>query len=186
MILNRTVDPTATIVSLADAKDHLRVDDDAQDYYIAGLISAADVAIEEMTGRPVLTQTWAMSMNGANGRVFLPKLPVQSVSSIAYFDRDNASQTAVVSDFYLFKDEGKAWLEPKPNVVWPQTYDREDAITITFVAGYTTIPASLRHAAMMLVAHWYERREAAGDAVQEVPFAVQSLVGLHRVGWVAA
>lgn len=186
MLLNRTVDPTANIVSLSDAKDHLRITDTVDDYYVRGLIAAADAAIEEMVGRPVLTQTWAMSMNGAAGKVFLPKRPVQSVSSIAYYDRDNASQTATVSDFYLFKDEDKAWLEPKPNVVWPSTYDREDGITITFVCGYTTIPTTIRHAALMLIAHWYEQRGATDGAAAEAPYAVKSLVGLHKVGWAAA
>ena len=186
MLLNRTAAPTTSIVSLQDAKDHLRISDSVDDFYVSGLIYAADAMLEEMTGRAILTQTWALSVNGTFDRLNLPKVPVASVSSIAYYDTDNASQTATVSDFYLFKEEDRAWLEPKPNVVWPSTYDREDALTVTFVSGYTDIPATIRHAAMMLVAHWYETRALTQGDKAEVPYAVTSLVGLHRLGWAAA
>lgn len=186
MLLNRTVAPTTEIVSLADVKEHLRVDAVDDDFYISGLISAATVAVEEMTGRCVMPQTWAMSIDGASGQVFLPKSPVQSVSSIAYFDRDGASQTATVSDFHLFKDEDKAWLEPKNGFAWPATISRADALTITFVAGYAEVPPALRGAALLIIGHWYEHREAVGDTMTELPLALQSLVNLHRTGWIAA
>lgn len=186
MLLTRTVAPSETIIALADVKEHLRVTESDEDFYISGLISVAGAVLAEMTGRSILSETWEMAQNGVTGKVSLPKVPVQSVASITYYDRDNAAQTATVADFYLFKDEDRAWLEPKPGFTWPATYDREDALTITFVAGYTVVPLALKHAAMMLVAHWYERREAAGEAVQEVPFAVQSLVGLHRLKWIAS
>lgn len=186
MLLTRTVAPASQIVALQDVKDHLRVADGGiDDYYISGLISAASGAVEEMTGRAVVTQTWALSLPSVSGKVYLPKTPVQSVSSIAYYDADNASQTLTVSDYYLFKDQEKAWLEPKPNAVWPTTYDRADAVTITFVAGYSTVPQELKHAALLLIEHWYEHRGAT-EGGAEMPYAVASLVGLHKVGWVGA
>lgn len=186
MLLNRTVAPTDEIVSLDDAKDHLRVDADTDAYYIEMLIKAATSAIEEMTGRAVMPQTWAMSIDGASGQVFLPKSPVQSVSSIKYFDRDGAAQTATVSDFHLFKDEDKAWLEPKTGFSWPATISRADALTIAFVAGYSTVPPALKGAALMMIAHWYEHREAVGESMSELPLALQTLVSFHRTGWIAA
>lgn len=186
MLLNRTVAPASQIVELQDAKDHLRVDDMAgEDFYISGLISAASGAIEEMTGRSVVAQTWEMSLPYVAGKVYLPKSPVQSVSTISYYDAGNASQTLTVSDYYLFKDQDRAWLEPKPNVVWPTTYSRADAVTITFVAGYSTVPQELKQAALLLIEHWYEHRGAT-EGGAEMPYAVQSLVGLHKIGWVGA
>jgi uncharacterized phage protein (predicted DNA packaging) len=44
--------------------------------------------------------------------------------------------------------------------------------------------ASIRHALLMLVAHWYENREASTEtALQTVPMGVDMLLGNERVGW---
>lgn len=188
MLLVRTSAPASFPITRVEAKAQLVVDHSDDDAYIDALIGAATTAVEQMTGRPLITQTWAMSFQNPPALVRLPKLPVQSVSSIAYFDRDNASQTATVSDFYLMKDDEKAWLEPKSGSVWPQTYDRDDAITVTFVCGYggaSDVPSPLSHAIKMLVSHWYENREVIGDRVLELPYAIESLVGLYRLGWAA-
>lgn len=185
MLLTRTVAPASGIVALQDMRDHLRVVDSAEDFYISTLILAASETVEEMTGRAVVTQTWAMALPSASGAVYLPKSPVQSVTSITYYDANNVSQSAVVADFYLMNDGDQAWLEPKPGKSWPTTYDRPDAITITFVAGYSSIPSALKHATMLLVSQWFDNRNAAGEG-REVPFSVTHLVGLHRVGWIGA
>ncbi len=182
MLLVRTVAPTTKIVPIQDVKDHLRIDGGDDEYYLGTLIDAAGNVIEEMTGRAIRPQTWAMSLSSAGGQVALPILPVQSVSSIVYYDTDNAQQTAAVSDFYLFADEDKAWLEPKPNIVWPTVYSRPDAITITFVAGYSAVPADLRHAALILIETWYDNRGAHGNT-GELPFAVSALVNLYKKRW---
>lgn len=185
MLLNRTVAPTTTIVGLADAKDHLRVTDATEDFYIGTLLSAADATLEEMTGRAILPQTWAMSVDSVSGTLALPKVPVTAISSIAYYDANNAAQIATIDDFYLFKDDDRAWLEPKPGMSWPTLYARADALTVTFTAGYAAIPSTLKHAALLLVSQWFEHRGMTGDG-REVPFAVTHLVGLHRTGWVCA
>lgn len=187
MLLNRTVAPTVYPVSLLEAREQLRVSDTSEDAYIQSLIYAATEMVEQMVGRPIASQTWAMEINGASGKVHLPKAPVISVSSIAYYDRDNASQTATVSDFYLFKDEDRAWLEPKPNISWPETYDRADALTITFVAGYAAQPANLKHAVLLLVSNFFENRTPVSEIdMKEVPFSLRSLIGISRLGWVQA
>lgn len=184
MILNRTVAPTTHIVSFDDAREHLRVTDTSESYYIETLLSAADATVEEMTGRAILPQTWTLAVGSVSGKLYLPKAPVVAVSSIAYYDADNASQTATVGDFYLFKDDTTAWLEPKPNVVWPDLYDRSDALTVTFTAGYSSIPTPLVHAAKLLIAHWFENRAATQGDKAEIPYAVDHLTSLYRIGWI--
>ena len=43
------------------------------------------------------------------------------------------------------------------------------------------VPASLRHAIMMLAAHWYNQRESVSSAqMHEVPDALQALVKPYR------
>lgn len=189
-LLNRTSDPTTEPVSLAEAKAQLRVDHTDEDTYISALVSTATAAVEEMTGRALITQTWSLSQNGAVDRVYLPKTPVQSIDSITYYDRDEVSQTATASDFNLFSDIYRAWVEPKSNKDWPDVFDRPDSLTISFVAGYgaaSDVPVEIAHAIKMLLSHWYEQRVSVSEKLmREVPFSVSSLLGLHKRGWVGS
>ena len=191
MILQRTVAPQASLVPLSEAKDHLRVDHDDEDEVIATLGEAASRAVEEMVGRPLVTQTWKMTLETVAGRVTLPKTPVQGVTEIAYFDRDGAAQTAALPDFHVVGDDDGAFVEPKADRAWPALASRPDAISITFTAGYgdaeTDVPLELRQAAKLLIGHFYEHRQAVviGTTAATVPMAVEHLVGLHRRGWIA-
>jgi len=190
VLLNRVTAPAGAPVSLADVKMQMRVDYNDDDYHINGLIEAATATFEEMTGCALVAQTWDLSMRVPGGRVYLPKVPVQSITSISYYDRDEAQQSATVGDFHLFNDIHRAWVEPKDGKTWPDLFDRPDALTIRFVAGYATIeavPKEIRHAILLLVAHWYEQRSAASDAsMSEVPFSVQTIASLHQRQWIGA
>lgn len=42
------------------------------------------------------------------------------------------------------------------------------------------LPPALHHAALMLVAHFYENREAVGEPVQAVPLGFERLVSPYR------
>jgi uncharacterized phiE125 gp8 family phage protein len=71
--------------------------------------------------------------------------------------------------------------------MWPITYPlQRGAIEIDWIAGYgsasTGIPQLLRLAIFMLVAHWYEHREAVGSFGSEVPLAVDSVLRLYSDG----
>lgn len=189
-LLNRTSAPATQPVTLSEAKAQLRVDGVDDDAYILSLIATATADVEEMTDRPLITQTWALSLKHPHYRVYLPKTPVQSIDSITYFDRDEVSQTATVADFHLFSDIYRAWVEPKDDKDWPDVFNRPDALTITFIAGYgaaAAVPVEVKHAILMLVSHWYEQRVAVSEKLmREVPFSVSSLVGLHKRGWIGA
>ena len=52
----------------------------------------------------------------------------------------------------------------------------------TPMAEMDAVPADLKHAAKMLVAHFYENREASlvGVSAEEVPFGVMDIVNAHR------
>lgn len=193
-LLKRTIAPSASVVTVATAKAHLRVDDDDSDTYISSLIEVASDVVGEMAGKALINQTWQLQIGMTTGRspVYLPNAPVSSITSIAYFDTDDQSQSEDTADYTLTGDNDTAWLVPAGTRVWPSMYDRPDALTVTYVAGYGAspdkVPANLRHAALMLVGHWFENREAANHPaalVKEIPFAVQALIDQSRVGWVA-
>lgn len=194
-ILKRISPPAAKPVSLVDAKLDLRVDHSDEDTLIESLISAATDYLEADKGRinkAFITQSWTLSVRcpDRDYRIWLPVTPIQSIASIKYFDSDNNEQTLTVSDFYFHGDEDWAYIEPKPGTNWPGTYDRLDAITVEFVAGFgdseTDVPESIRQCIRLLVGHWFENREASvvGTITSDLPFAVNMLVDINRKGWV--
>lgn len=188
-MLTRTAAPSVLPVSLSEAKANMRVDGTAEDALIAALIAAACATVQEMTGRAIGEQTWRLDLpeQNASARVQIPLVPVGSVSSITYFDADDTQQSATVSDFYVFKDDFAAQIMPKSGSSWPATIMRDDAISVTFVAGSTTAPEGLKQAVLLLVAHWFENRcTTAEKRMSEIPYAVEFLTNQHRALWAAA
>lgn len=194
-ILKRVTPPAVAPVALIDTKLNLRVDHADEDTNIESLIAAATDYLEAPNGaigKAFITQSWALSVPcpDRDFRIHLPVTPVQSITSISYYDADDVSQTLTVGDFYLHGDEDWAYIEPKPGVTWPGVYDRLDAITVEFVAGFgdtaAAVPQTIRQCVLLMVAHWYENREpvVVGSISSALPMAVDSLISMNRKGWV--
>lgn len=186
----RTVAPANPLLSVAEAKSHLRVDHSDDDTYIADLVLAAQGWLDGfggVLGRALINQTWQEQLAGFAPRIPLLVGPVQSIINITYFDADETEQT-LSTDVYRLLGGGRDYLVEKSGQVWPSTYARDDAVTITYVAGYgaaaNAVPAQIRQAARFLVGHWYEHREAAvSGPMTAMPLAVQSMIRPFRATW---
>lgn len=191
----RTVAPAVEPVSLVEAKAHLRVDHSDDDTMIASLIAASAAHLDGwggILGRALITQTWQQKFPFfPSGLVIgLALAPVQSIDSITYFDGDNAQQTLATSVYTVLNDELGPFVTLQANQSWPGTYPREDAVTVTYVAGYgdagSDVPAAIRHAMLLMIGHWYENREGVvvGTNSGKLPLAVEALlVPYRRVGF---
>lgn len=190
MYLTRTEAPVTYPVTLFSVKEQGRIDSAELDDTIERLIRAASALVGEQAGRVLSSETWAYSVPAIlRNDLVLPKSPVQSVSSITYFDGADAEQTASVSDFYLMKGDDRAVLRPKSGSSWPTANtDRDDAITITFVAGYTTAPPALVEAVVRTVLHWFDNPNpvVVGSTATTLPLGVQELIDTERLGWFGA
>lgn len=154
MALFLVTGPATEPVTLAEAKLHLRVDTDDENDLIRALIAAARQHVETFTRRALMTQTWDLKLDGfpCEGVIELPFPPVSAVSSIAYLDTSNVSQTWNSSNYLTDLPTGpkaqKARITPAYAVSWPSTYGVMNAVTVRFVAGYGTnpelVPAMLR------------------------------------------
>lgn len=190
MTLVRVAAPAVPPITLAEAKEQCRVDFSDDDALINRLIAAA-VALVDGTGelgRAMVTQTWAEWLPPQSGRVRLRMGPVQSLVSVQYYDANDTLQTATLADFDVRPCGDFSTVGPVSGAAWPAATSRTDALKITYVAGFgdgeTDVPEGIRHALLMTVAHWYERREALSEVdLKEVPRAVGRLIGNERVGW---
>lgn len=185
----RTVAPTAMVVDLDVLKRHVAVTHDEDDALLDGYGRAATQLLETICGRGFLTQTYAFTASAWAWRFDLPYAgPLQSITSITYYDTDNVSQTLSGSAYRALTARLPGRVEFDQNATLPSVYAREDAITVTYVVGWTApdlVPAPLAQAIQLLVGHWYANRETVvvGTIGQELAFTVNALCAPYRVLW---
>lgn len=179
-----TSQPLTEPVTLSDVKMFLRtiVDDDSEDEaVIIPMITAAREFCENATGRALAVQT-VTAFPRTFEPAYLPRPPIASFVSAAYKDKDGVSHELSASDVVVSND--KVYFVNPPSV--GDLY-AINPIQVTYTAGYTTLPPSLRQAILMLVAHWYNNREAVqiGSRINEVAadHAFENLIKHYRVWW---
>lgn len=189
--LNLYTAPTEEPVSLPEAKIHCRVTQSEDDEYIADLITAAREYVELNIpgGRQLCTATWdyvADRLPCSRERLELPKPKLASVTSVTYYDTSNTSTVMSSSDYVVTAPSSlPGSIQPAIGAQWPSTADRDDAVTIRFVAGYggaSAVPMRAKQAMKMLISHWYDQREGVADKpLSAVPHSVDQL--LQSMGW---
>ena len=186
LALTRTIGPTAEPLSLVEVKQHLRLTHDSEDALLVLYLQAARDYVERVTRRQLLPATYTLKLDAFGGRaIALPRPPLQSVTSIAYLDTAGASQTlaATVYGVDTASEPGRVYL--KYGQSWPSTYSQLQAVTITYIAGWTgdtTLPHGLKMALLLLMGHLYEHREATVEkALVDIPHGLTRLLWLHRV-----
>lgn len=167
MILDLEIDtpPAAKLITLDDAKGHLKIDGDDDD---VDLQSKVDTAIEWLDGasgqlgRALVSQTWKLYGStfwelirhshryrfGVDyGRlsqrrdihphaIHLPLPPLVTVTAIGYFDVDGNPQTIDLSTVWI-RPGKNGEVRPKLGTFWPPSQcDNPRAVSITFTAGY--------------------------------------------------
>jgi len=188
--LVRVSAPAALPISVAEAKAQMRVEGNDDDTIIERLVNAAVafVDVQGVLGRAMITQTWGEWIAPNPSTVMLSLGPVQSVSAIKYYDVDGVLQTATLADFNVFGTPNRITITPKTGKAWPTTQTRDDAIKIEYVIGYgnaaSDVPQTVRHALLMLVAHWYENRETTQEKqMQDLPYGFMEMMNIERNSW---
>jgi len=88
--------------------------------------------------------------------------PVRSITSISYYDTDNASQTVSASDYTLDNFGRVPRIRFRPEYTFPDLYDdRPRPIVIIMVMGYqaSDLPSDIRQAIRYMVADMYQHRD---------------------------
>ena len=189
MSLSLITPPAERILTLAEAKQHLRVDLADEDALIQTYIDAVDAHLDGpagVLGRALVTQTWDVTLPcfpAADDALRLPLPPLQSVVSIGYTDGAGAPQTLAAWQTYFRHDIG--YLRPAFGAAWPATQAIENAVIIRITAGYggaAAVPAPIRAAAMLLLGSAARTREGEiiGATVAANP-AVERLLAPYRL-----
>ena len=159
------------VLTTAEAKEHLAVLHSDHDTLIAGLVGAATTAVENMTGCLVAQRNVLLTLEFfPHDGILLPRPPVQSVTSIQYYDDSDTLQTwsatEYVSDVYAdspwVASVMSSWIKPAYGLSWPTVYGRFDAIHVAYVSGWKAaadVPGDIVQAIKLLIGDMYEHRE---------------------------
>ncbi|MCG7392558.1 head-tail connector protein [Microvirga sp. ACRRW] len=176
--------PAVEPITLPEMKAYLRIDHEAEDDLVAGLIKAARLMVEAASRRVLIEQRWRVFMDRwpTGGKVLLPVGPLLSVDAIKVLDAAGTASEVEASsiDVDLMGDPPSIIAADAPHPGKPR-----NGIEIELRAGFGTspdaVPATLKLAIKILVAHWFENRgDVAGEQILP-PEAMALVAPFQRV-----
>ncbi len=185
-------DPSdAAAVSLDEVKKFLRVKGQAEDVLINGLISACTKMVELEIGRSLITRTLVDRRRcfPACRIIELEFPPLISVTSITYLDGAGSSQTLSSSKYSVDTSSSPGRIELNKGETWPTTYDKINAVTITYTAGYgaasKNVEPALKLGILNLIEHYYANRSPVnvgpGLVAAEIPGHIARIIKPFKV-----
>lgn len=176
--------PTETLVSLSEAKEHLRVDHSNDDTYITTLINVATDVVEEFTRRKLATQTWNIYFDEFPPYIDLQLGIVRQIVEVKYYDQSNVLQTLPTSDYDIDLIAKPGRIYEATGKSFPQTYERANAVKVTFQVGNSAeVPSAFKAAILIIIGRYYENRQDVfvGTQVNELPSLVENLLTPYRL-----
>ncbi len=194
--LTRATAPAVEPVTLSEAKAHLRVDTATDDAYIGSLITAAREWCEQYLDRTLVHTQWVMRFDrfppDGTMDIELPRPPMATAGTttavaLTFTFENGTTSTYSTTSYRVDRDGVPGTVKTLYGQTWPPHLQDDNAISVTWWAGYgasgTSVPAAIRHAMLMLVGIWYERRMAADSmSGNEIPFGVKSLLDSQKWG----
>jgi len=155
-------------VTLAEAKEHLRVTDDDDDHNVrlTRLIIAAEEQVEQILGAKLTPRTVTLYLDrfpvddkGLSVPIDPGVYPVNSVSSFVYDDSTNTETTMTLATDYWEGLQGK-YPKLSPLTGWPVAYTgKPDSVRVTMSVGYQDhddIPEDVRHAILIMIKNFFD------------------------------
>ena len=162
----------------------LSVEDDK----LESLIKTSRRIIELHTGRKFITQTWELALDAfpSCDSITLPGIPLQTVSTIKYYDVDDTAATMTNTLYHASTYREPGTVSLKYGQVWPSTTLRPyDGAIIQYICGYgdaaSDVPDMYKEAILKLAAELYEQRETTDFRKWEnLPWGVKQILGYER------
>jgi uncharacterized phiE125 gp8 family phage protein len=157
--------PTAEPITLAEAKLHVRANDSTEeDVAIGAMITAAREECEHFLQRTVAPTVLGLYLDAfPDGPILLPKGPAISIGQVQYVDADGVA--TVLSQAYYSLDDAQLepWILPAFGFEWPATRDEANALRVTYTAGFSTCPPSIKAWILLRIGTLYRMRESDSD-----------------------
>lgn len=166
----RTGAPAAEPWTLAEAKEHLKIDGTDQDLEVAMMLTAAREHAEEMLQRTLVSTPWLLTLDEFPCAIKLHMPPIISVSSVRYIDEAGILQTLDPADYLVDTVSSPGYVVPGVDKSWPATQKRINAVTVQYTAGYGATAANVP----MPIRWWIKLQMGAMNANRDAESAVQT------------
>ena len=188
--LVRITSPAVEPVSLAFAKQHCRVDTEADDLYIQSLVAVARQYVEDILDITICSTVWEVKYDlFPVWAIVLPRLPMlDRAVTVTYRSGDGTySSLSSATDFQVDASVLPGRIYPQWARSWPATRGDENSVTVRYSAGYgddgQSAPPIVKHLILLLVAHWFDTRQpAVTGAPQSVPQTFETLLAAASMG----
>tara|TARA_Y100001937_G_scaffold53300_1_gene73515 strand:- start:1858 stop:2544 length:687 start_codon:yes stop_codon:yes gene_type:complete len=198
---------TQFAITLAELKEHVKVEDTSDDTVLTIIQKAAHNWAKQYTQRSLTTQTLQLFIDSVYPKdkvlqeglylgvdldltrrgISLPFSPVSSISSVKSFDDDDTAKTFSSSKYHLDEASYPSKLVLKNGENFPTGTRAVNAIRIQYVAGYgasSAVPQDIKSACLIYGAYLYEHRGdrvfSGNDHVQSVPYTATQLLQPYR------
>lgn len=156
------LDTTNALVSLAEAKTFLKISASSEDSVIEDFINRASIWANDYTGRRLKSRSNSDVYDGDGSDILLLRdYPVNAVTLFQIVDEP--VPLIIYEDFSLNAENGI--IKTKNGRMITKGFQNVD---ITYTAGYTTAPETVKEAVLLYVGHLYRRQYA------DQKFGVQS------------
>lgn len=179
--------PSTLVISLADAKAHLRVTDTNQDAVIADCIKSATGLIEKYTNQLLTSRTFVAYLNYSEFQAYCPiqiwSYPVTAISSVKYLDTNGTEQTFSSANYSTNIADSPAEILPTTTPTVQQNV--LNPYRVYFTAGFTDvaqIDPELIGWVKIFTAFFYQTRqpEYTGYSVAEIAYKYERALDKYR------
>ena len=175
----RIITPSVVLpCDIAFLKSQLRVTHTAQDAYLLSLIGAAMSAANDYTGRQLNAATLMALSPYTTDHLVIEAGPVNAVTLVQYVNLTGSLVTVVNTNYTLVPRDLSANVISKDSFVFDNIdTTREDAIQITYSAGYSTFPEEIKNAVALKAARMFANPD---DQVDKMDTISENLLKKYR------
>lgn len=204
MPLQLRIPPAQEPVSLAEAKEYLRLNDTGNDTLVDSIIKAVRERAEAWLGRALISQTWVLWLDRFPGQdwtralddawrdrphglnlslkriIQVPRPPLVTVNFIKTYDTANLASVFDAAGYFVDSASEPARIILNEGYVWPAGLRFANAVEIEFVAGHATpadVPGSIRQGILL----WTKLLFAAKSKLFESDETTPALLEMNRL-----
>lgn len=204
--LKITTQPTIEPISIEEAKEHLRLDDDIDDIPVLTYVKAARLWAEKYTGRFFITRTVQQFLDSSastldplyegmrsgilarpyGNYIELSASPTITVTSVNYYNDSDTQSTWATSNYYVdnVSDLGRIYL--RDTGTFPTDLRAANGLEINYTAGYgsarSDVPSDIKLAMLQYMTFAYEHRgEQEGGTPPMLPKILNTLLSPYKI-----
>ena len=144
----------------------MRIDSNDFDNILTPFIKVSRQIGEKITGREFVEKEFKLYLDEfpcCHG-IEVRKSKLKSITSIQYYDQNNTLQTLDANNYYFTDDINYSSIYIKESKEFPETYNRKQAVIITFKADYPNRPEAIKQACLSVCSYLFDN---SGDCIDD-------------------